>query len=420
MVPSARTTIVPSRTGMRQRARARRIGSIGMAFAAATRSITAFAGVQLSPYAAGEYEHSSNIFYQGGGLATTPVGTNGSGTADSILKSRLGIDAEYDWSQQKFFATAEGRRFVYNNFSSLDHNEGLLNGGLDWKLTHLLDGALEYRHERRMVPFSEIPSTRTLFLETEDIGTAAVNVQVAARWRWENRFKIRNLDSPRAGLPNLKLRETSEHEAVRYLVVGGLSVGLDAEYLQGSFSGITGLATPFYTPTSSYHQTTGQLAVDYKVSGLSTLNAAVGYTSRSDLGGAGTAAVSGQVRYERELTGKTSASLQLFRLVNSYVTTAGTEVDTGVAAKLIWRPTERIEVSPGYYYTQSSFPGQTFGSGSSRSDNFQAITLDVRYHVLDSVELHPYSRYNVRRSNIASDGFNVTEVGLELLVKVPK
>jgi hypothetical protein len=264
-----------------------------------------------------------------------------------------------------------------------------------------------------MVPFSEFAAVRNLLLETEDVGTASVNVQVAAAWRWENRLKIRNLDSPRPGLPRLNLRENSLHEGIRYLVAA-VAVGLDGEYLDGKFGGATGLGA------TAYRQSTAQLAGEYRPSARSTLNGAIGYTHRNGLSSNGVSAVTGVLRYQCYFTGKTSATLQLLRGVNSYVTTAGTEVDTGASLQATWQPTTRIQVSPGFSLMRSEFPGQTFGSATVRRDHFESVTLDIHYQTFDWLSVHPYGRYNFRSSTIASFGFNVTEVGVEVLVKVPE
>lgn len=379
---------------------------------AAIGAVAAHAEVQVSPYVAAEYEHTSNIFYEWGGVPAT-VGRNGAARGDTIRALRGGLDARISWSRQKLFVIAEARRFDYHNFNSLDHYEGLLDGSLDWQLARLLDGSLEYRHERRMVPFSELAAARNLLLETEDVGTASMNVQVAPAWRWENRVKIRNLDSPRPGLPRLSLREYSLHEGVRYLVAA-VAVGLDGEYLDGKFGGATGLAA------TAYRQSTAQLAGEYQPSGRSSLNGAIGYTRRNGLSSDGVSAVTGVLRYQCYFTGKTSATLQLLRGVNSYVTTAGTEVDTGASLQATWQPTTRIQVSPGLSLMRSEFPGQTFGSATVRRDHFESFTLDIEYQTFDWLSVHPYGRYNFRSSTIAGFGFNVTEVGVELRVKVPE
>lgn len=374
------------------------------------KSVITLAAANAVPYAAAGYEYQSNPFYEWNGLRSG--GLSGS---DTLLKLRAGVDALLDWSRQSLALDAEVRRTDYHTFSRLSHTEALLDGSFRWAFTSLVDGTAEYRHERRMVPFDELPAdVRELLLETEDSGSASVNVQTRNGWRLESRAKIRNLASPRPDLPDLNLRESSIHEALRR-TVGAFAVGLDAEYLSGSYTGAGQLGT------AHYRQTTVLLAAERKVIGLSTFESAIGYTYRaqSELEGS-VSAVTGTLGYERELTGKTSAGVLLTRAVNSYVTAAGSEVDSTLSLHGSWQPTSKIQVTPAYTLTYSNFPRQTLDSEPGRHDRYQAVAIDIRYQALDSLSLHTYGRYDLRSSNEPSFGFNASAVGLELVLREPQ
>jgi len=375
------------------------------------KSVITLAGTELTPYAAAGYEYQSNPFYEWRGVS---VGSGMLGS-DTLLKLRAGMDALLDWSRQSLAMTADVRRIDYHNFSYLSHTEALFDGSFRWAFTSLVNGTAEYRHERRMVPFDELPpDVRELLLETEDSGSASLNVQTRAGWRVESRGKIRNLASPRPGFPELNLRESSIHEALRR-TLSGLAVGLDAEYLGGSYTGAGQLGT------AHYEQATALLAAQSKVVGLSTFESAVGYTYRtqSQLEG-NVSAVTGTLGYERELTGKTAAGFLLTRAVNSYVTAAGSEVDTGLSLHCNWQATSKVQVTPAYTLTYSDFPRQTLDSGPGRRDRYQVVAIDIRYQALGSLSLHTYGRYDLRSSNVPDFGFNASAVGLELVFKEPQ
>jgi hypothetical protein len=378
------------------------------AFAIGVFPAVAFAQLSAIPYAAEDYEHNSNIFYLPSS-GPAPLGSSGPTFGDTTLRSRAGIDATYLWDRQRFYASGEGRHFDYDHFSYLNHNEVLLNGGLDWKLGRLLDGIVDYRHERRMVQFTDLLDSTQFILETENVVSASANVQVTPEWRLENRARERTLDSPRPGAPNLSLREDSIHEAVRYLGVADLSAGLDMEYLDGKFRDDPAATTP------QYHQTTVQLTGNYLVSGLTDINGALGYTSRSDPTGNGTSGLTGALGYKRNLTPKTSINLQLARAVNSYVSTAGSEIDTSASVNASWLATYKLTVKAGYAWTHSKYP--QFG-GNSRADNIQLVNLEMSYEVLRWLSVRPYFRYQTRSSDLANFGFNSTIYGVEVQAKV--
>jgi len=373
------------------------------------KSMITLAATNVTPYAAAGYEYESNPFYEWNGA---PVG--GGSESDTLLKLRAGMDARLDWSRQSLAVTAEVRHIVYHEFSYLTHTEELLDGGFRWAFTSLVDGTGEYRHEHRMVPFDQLPAgTRELFLETEDSLSASLNVLTRGGWRLETRGKVRNLASPRPDLPDLSLRETSIHQALRR-ILGGLSVGLDAEELWGSYSGAG-------EPNTNYNQTTLLLAAERKVKGLSTFESSVGYTNRNQSqGGGDVSAVTGSLGYERELTGKTSAGLLFTRGVNSYVTSASSEIDTELSLHANWQATSKIQVTPAFSLTYSDFPQQAGVSGPARHDRYQVVAIDIRYQALGSLSIHTYGRYDLRSSNVPSYGFNASALGLELVFKEPQ
>src|ERR1039458_304158 len=91
-----------------------------------------------TPYADAAYEDDTNFFALANNVPE-PVGSGGPTRSDSFEKYKAGFEAAYDWSLQELFADAEGRRFEYSHFTTLDHDEYLLHGRLKWKLARVLD-----------------------------------------------------------------------------------------------------------------------------------------------------------------------------------------------------------------------------------------------------------------------------------------
>ncbi|MDP9065173.1 MAG: hypothetical protein M3O06_04810, partial [Pseudomonadota bacterium] len=315
--------------------------SLGLASSTVT-----FAAGTVSPYAAVAIEHDTNIFDLSA-AGPAPVGKHGRTFADTFLESRAGIDGTYFLDQQKLFGTAEFRRFDYDNFTALGHNEELIDGGLIWKLSHAIDGRLEYKHEQRMVLFQDLTASTSLILETAKTATAAFNVNVTPVWRLETRGNDYELASPRSNVPGLSLHEDSILEGLRYLGVSNLSTGIEAQYLTGKYNHDPGALNP------NYHQTSLALAATYVISGLTNFTGNLGYTKRVDPTNAGLSGITGSMAYQHSLTGKTSVNLQVARALSTYITTAGNEIDTSAAATLRWQTTYKLLLKAGYGYTYS-------------------------------------------------------------------
>ena len=376
----------------------------------------ACAQTAATPYGSAEYEHDTNVFYLPSG-SSAPIGKNGPTFADNDLRLLGGVNATYDWARQELHANAEVRRYDYDYFSYLNHNEYLADVGLDWKLGSVVDGTADYRRERRMVPFQELINSTQLFLETEGVATVSANVLVTPEWRLQSAVKNRALDSPRPDLLDLNLRENSIHEELRYLGVADLSAGFLLDQLWGRFAHDPTAARP------SYSQTTVGGAANYAVSGLTKFNGSLGYTRRSDAAGGSVSGITGNLGYQRNLSGKTTLNINASRAVNSYVSSAGSEVDSTVSAALTWRITYKTSVNAGYTWTMSKFPQVGVVNGvafDNRIDHLQFANAEADYQALHWLAVRIYARYQTRQSNLQNFTFDATGYGIEFQARLPK
>jgi hypothetical protein len=374
----------------------------------------AWAQFHAMPYADISYQYNSNVFDLPSS-APEPVGSHGPTFSDQILEERAGVEALYEWSLQEFYANVEGRHFGYDELSDLSHNEYLVHGGLKWHLGSLFDGVLEYRRERSMESFLLFTATQ-LYLQVQSVTTASANFQFTPDWRLQSQGVINDLDSPRPGYPNLSLTEDSIHEGLRYVGVAKLSAGIDAIYLHGHFNGEEYILTP------RYNLTTVEAAAQYVATGLSSFDGAVGYTRRVEPGAETLSGATGLLAYKRNLTDLTSIDIKLYRAFNTYLTYESAEIDNGIALGATWDATSKITVAPGYQWTYSTFPGANLVGlipvGPERIDHYQLATLSVKYEARNWVSLRLYGQYQTRSSNVGTDSFNGTLVGLEFEVRM--
>ena len=371
------------------------------------------AQTHFTPYADAAYEYDTNFFALANNVPE-PVGSGGPTRSDSFEKYKAGFEAAYDWSLQELFADAEGRRFEYSHFTTLDHDEYLLHGGLKWKLASVLDGVLDYQRERSQVSYLQFNATQLsytqVYLQLQDTGTASINIQVAPEWRLESQGKVSNLDSPRPGYPNLRLRENSIDEGFKYGGFANLSAGLVAEYLDGHFTSGEFIVTP------KYHQTSVDFAADYTLSGLSVFHGAIGYTNRVQEQAGNIAGLTGLISYERDLTGKTSVSVKVGRAINDYVTAAASEIDTTAEIDAVWHASKKIGVMAGYQYLHSSIAATDIIAviAPARVDRLQTPSLSIKYQALDWLSLRPYLQYQKRQSSDSVYTFSGNTYGIEL------
>jgi hypothetical protein len=357
---------------------------------------TAFAQSQFLPYAAISYQYDSNLF------ALPGAGTAGTPGADHTVKYVAGLHTDYRWSVDQLIIDLEGRRFNYTHNSYLNHNSYLISAKLAWAIANAVSGTLGAHQEQFLEPFEQQVS-RMLSLETERIADGLVRILPQRRWHVELGVRYRDVNAPQPELPDFGLRETTSSVALKWRVVSGLELGAYVNYLSGD-----ALHTPETLP---YRQVTEALTVAY-ATGLSSFNASVGYTTRNapQEQGGNYSSPTGVLLYQRNLTGKTSVSIQLSRAVNTFVVTGETELDTAVSGRLDWKATRKIVVSLKFGEIHSVFGGQLY---EGRTDQYFASGLDMKYRALRWLSVRLYGHYERRTSNYPEFVFNGSTVGLE-------
>jgi hypothetical protein len=378
---------------------------------ALTWPAAAIGELRFDPYASSQYEYQSNVFSVAN--RQQAVAQNGDPQRDdSLLRYLAGLDAIYEWSRQKLSATVEGRRFDYQHFNQLNHNEYLLYTTLDWMLGNRIDGTLSARQDRRMAAFADRTSSQ-LAMERERAISAKLGALAARDWRVEVGAMRRDLASPLPGFQSFSLAENSGTLGLKYLGISRFSAGIETTYLDGQYRGIT--------DAPRFNEVTAQGTALYIVSGLSRLDAAVGFTQRKDRGpnDMKTTGLTGNLGYVRTLSGKTDVSLQAYRRVSSYTAGATSTVDTGATLAANWQATPKLAISLNYEWTRSSFQGQAVpGSGiADRRDRLQNSGARLVYQPTVWLSIRPYASYQDRHSNYDLAGYNGAVAGIEVRMR---
>ena len=213
---------------------------------------SAFAQLALTTSANTQYEYNSNVFDQQRGFPLPGLTTTG--LSDSMIGYGGKLDATYLWSQQQFRAVILGTEYHYDRFTELNHSEYTLDGAWNWKLGPLLDGLVEVTRIRSMVSLYNLIQAQ-LALQTEQRETGKIGLQSTPDWRAEASGYTRYDQEPLLGAPNLSLTETSGQAAVKYTGTAGVTAGISAGYLTGSYQGVNNVnANGSRLMAPSYHQ----------------------------------------------------------------------------------------------------------------------------------------------------------------------
>jgi len=320
------------------------------------------------------------------------------------------MDGTYLSGQQKLTAKLEGRRYDYDQFTDLDHDEYLADIALRWKLTSLLDGTFDARQERAMAPFT-LGNSSELTINVDRKINGLFNLNFNPDWRLEAGAYSHDLKSPLQFYPDFVEREFATHVGLINTSQTNLTYGITADHIAGRYEN-----APDAGP---YSQTTASLTMQYGVSALTKFNGSVGYSRRDQVDTVGSVpAFIGSIGYTRQLTGRTSLNIQLSRAVNSYVAAAGSEIDTGANVGVNWQATYRITVALYYGLVHSAFVGQAIANSpgsntNGRVDRLPTESVNVNYLIMQRLQLHAYLVKTSRTSDIESYHFSDSTAGIE-------
>jgi len=376
--------------------------------AALAVSAAAEAQNTIEPYASAQVDHDSNIHrVPNSQVALLEYGDPTLG--DSDAKVIAGLNGNYQWGLQQLTSTLEGRRIDYDHFTDLNHFEYLANIQLKWTLSRLLDGLVQFRQTRVSAPFQNNDST-TLELDTDRSVAAKFNVNFHPDWRLDAAITAHTLDAPLQFYPDYVENDTTTHLGLTYLGISRLTYGISVDHINGNYRNGVG--------AGPYSQTDGMLNINYLVSGLTKLNASIGYTRRTqDIPGADVSGFTGSLGYSRQLTGKTSVTVQAIRAVNDYLAAGGAEVDTSVSAGVNWAATYKLSVNANYGYVHSVFEGQAIPDSlaNGRVDHSPTEMVNVSYRWFRHLQLKAYYMGQSRSSTYDLYSYSDTTYGIQAL-----
>lgn len=371
-------------------------------------------------------EHNSNVFaLPSGESPASPYA--GSGQGDTLATLGVELRPTYQLSQQKFLIGLNGNDFRYNHFTALNHREYGASVEWQWVAGGALDGDLLASRTRDMVHFADVRSSE-LFLQTTTNASGRAEWHLNRRWSIEARGSALENDSPRPNAQSLVLKEHSYGSSIKFGNTVDTFFAIAGDRYDGTYTGAEALAGLSPNTTITYHRETLHLVGDRSVSKDDVLHGEIGYTKTTISTGSNyPGAVTGNLRYRHQLTGKTSVEAGLRREVVSYITTAGQEISTLGDVGALWHATGKIDVTVRVAAGKDTYPGwnsQPNGLPSptplpERSDTSHQERLSLTYTPWIHVSVAPYVQWNSRSSSIDSYGYSQAIYGIVIKGLLP-
>jgi hypothetical protein len=130
-------------------------------------------------------------------------------------------------------------------------------------------------------------------------------------------------------------------------------------------------------------------------------------------------AFTGSLNFNRQLSVKTSLYASAFRYFEQYDAGVNPSVGSGLAVGATWSPTAKITVDVDTGLVWSSIEGATGIVGDDRrNDVVRSYTMSVDYSATRLLSVRAHVTRMIRRSEVWTDQFNSTVVGLELTASI--
>lgn len=356
--------------------------------------------------------HDSNLFRLSDSAdAQSVLGTGKK--SDNVYRLGAGLKADLPVSRQRVLLDAHVDYYDYDRFGVLDHAAYRAGATWKWQAGNQLSGDVGYARRRYLASLAEIQAP-VRDLVTQDHAFARGGFLVTPRWRIRGELDWSKYDHGEATRNALDSRITSVTAGLDYVTPANNSVGGQVKYSEGDFPNREFVAGSFVD--NQYRETETSLVMRWMVTGKSTLDARLGYTSREhdqvpqrDFDG-----VTGRLGYDWMPGAKTRLSFAAWREIRSYEDISASYIlSKGASFGPSWAPTEKIVLQGRLVHEKRLFegdPGIVLATGPQREDTFNGLRLSAGYSPRRNVELAVGLDRGDRNSNVTGRDYDYTAV----------
>jgi len=362
-----------------------------------------FAVTEIIPHATARYEHDSNLLL----VPENAPRVDSSGQArleDSYQDYSGGIDINYLWRDNRAYLITNYHRYVYQHFTSLDHDGITGSTGIDWTATRKIKGNVEYTYDRHQASFIDfnVLDPNLSYIETSQQAQLSGTYDMSSRWRGELKTTYITAKLPDAGTQSYDMYATRAVAGVNYVGATRLTTGVSIDRTNGHYRD---------QPQNSYTATVYQYNASYKINARLSANGTIGYDKRAQLNNDNSATV-GSFTLTHQVTVKTGYFLQFKRAFENYNALQGSQLSTSGIVGVNFQATQKISLSANYERAKVHVEPSASVPNSARNDELKASNFSLKYAALRWLTISPYYRYQRRDSETASLNFKTSNYGI--------
>jgi exopolysaccharide biosynthesis operon protein EpsL len=370
----------------------------------------------FTPYVRGLYGYDSNLFrLQNDQEANAVLGTTD--TSESFYTLAAGMDMNLRVSRQVIRAHAEYNQTWFNQYKLLDYDGRDAYLKWDWLVGSVATGDVGIAETRTQASYTNVKKPVSNLIRTRQ---RFFHAAVKLDHPWLVKFGAESVDTDNNASVQQALDATvdSVNAGVQYTSSKGSTVELISRRSDGQYPNrqLVGL-TPI---DNDYLQWDHGVAVAWAPSGKTQVSGRLNYTQRdyTEVPQRDFSGLTGLLAMDWMVTGKTTLRASLHRDIGALENdTASYTLNQGVAFGADWKPTAKLLFNAQLRHDDISYagdPGFVLSTAPAREDRLTTVQAGMQYSVLRNTMLGLVLKRGVRDSSEAfsSYGYNSALVNL--------
>ena len=364
--------------------------------------------------ASGGVYYDSNVFKLSDSVNFEPVlGT--SQKSDIVGRLGLGLKGDVPIERQRILFDAELDAYRYDRFDLLDNNTYRVGIAWLWQASDLWSGDIGYRRTHYLAPlaFLNLPIKDMI---TTDRFFGSGGYQFTPRWRARAAADWVQLTNSNVTQRTLDNTTTSATAGVDYVTPASNFVGGQVKYSHGSYPNPQFVLGPNVFVSNTYDEVEASGVVHWVATGLSKLDARLGYTYRTynEVAQRDYDGVTGRLSWDWTPGGKTLINLAMWRELQGVTDLSASYVlSDGISLGPSWAPTSKLVLQARLVYLRNDYqgdPGVVLGTVTERRDTFSGALLAVGYSPLRNLQFSLGWTAGDNDSNIPARSYSYYQV----------
>jgi exopolysaccharide biosynthesis operon protein EpsL len=353
-------------------------------------------------FVSGSAIYDSNLFRLSDGVDTQALLGTGK-RSDWVYRLGTGFKMDLPASRQRFIVDARVDDYNFDRFGFLDYVGYRGNAMWKWQAGNDWSGDVGYLQRRYLAALSVI-QLPIQDLITQRVAYGSANYLLTPRWRMRGAADWTQYEHSNALRSVLDADITSVTVGADYLTPSNNSVGGQFKYTHGDYTNREIVATSIVD--NNYDQYEASAVLHWILTGISTIDARLGYTVRNheQLSQRDFDGVTGRLAWDWTPAAKTLITLAAWREIQPYEDVfANYVLSQGVSLTPRWSPTVKLVFEARLLYENRQFqgnPGFILGVTPEREDDFRAASVSAGYTPVRNLYLGISAETGKRTSNI--------------------